>query len=66
LTAITARTQLRTQQLRRPERDPQFRERPKEIDGTVDRHNHPPASTPDYYTQPGNLFRLMTADAKQA
>ncbi len=35
----------------------------KEVAGTVDRHNHRLDS--DYHTQPGNLFRLMTADAKQ-
>jgi catalase len=29
----------------------------------VDRHNHRLDS--DYYTQPGNLFRLMPADAKK-
>jgi catalase len=29
----------------------------------VERHNH--RSDSDYYTQPGNLFRLMPADAKQ-
>src|SRR6266481_570645 len=46
-----------------PKENPQYRERPKEVAGTVDRHNHRLDS--DYYTQPGNLFRLMTADAKQ-
>jgi catalase len=45
-----------------PTEDPQFRERPKEVSGTVDRHNHRLDS--DYYTQPGNLFRLMKQDAK--
>ena len=33
------------------------------VSGTVARHDH--RSDDDYYTQPGNLFRLMTADAKQ-
>jgi catalase len=46
-----------------PKENPQYRERPKEVAGTVDRHNHRLDS--DYYSQPGNLFRLMTADAKQ-
>jgi catalase len=46
-----------------PKENPQYRERPKEVAGTVDRHNHRLDS--DYYTQPGNLFRLMTADAKE-
>jgi catalase len=45
-----------------PTQDPKFRERPKEVAGTVDRHNHRLDS--DYYTQPGNLFRLMKQDAK--
>src|ERR1700680_3396715 len=46
-----------------PTQDPAFRERPRPVNGTVDRHNHRLDS--DYYTQPGNLFRLMTADAKE-
>ena len=33
------------------------------VSGTVARHDH--RSDPDYYTQPGDLFRLMPADAKQ-
>ena len=33
------------------------------ISGTVDRHNH--RAENDYYTQPGNLFRLMKPDAQQ-
>ena len=39
------------------------RERPKMVSGTVDRHNHRDEN--DYYTQPGNLFRLMPKDAQQ-
>jgi catalase len=46
-----------------PTEDTAFRERPQTITGTVDRHNHRLDS--DYYSQPGNLFRLMTADARQ-
>jgi len=46
-----------------PTQDPAFRERPRPISGTVDRHNH--RLDADYYTQPGNLFRLMKADARQ-
>jgi len=46
-----------------PTQDPAFRERPKMISGTVDRHNHRDEN--DYYTQPGNLFRLMPKDAKE-
>ena len=41
-----------------PTQDPAFRERPRPVSGTVDRHNH--RLDTDYYTQPGNLFRLMT------
>jgi catalase len=33
------------------------------VSGTVARHDH--RSDADYYSQPGNLFRLMPADAKQ-
>ena len=40
-----------------PAEDPAFRERPRPTSGTIDRHNHRQDS--DYYTQPGNLFRLM-------
>src|SRR6266403_304416 len=36
---------------------------PAAVTGTVARHDH--RSDSDYYTQPGNLFRLMPADAKQ-
>jgi catalase len=46
-----------------PTQDPAFRERPRPVSGTVDRHNHRLDS--DYYTQPGNLFRLMTPDARE-
>ena len=46
-----------------PTQDAAYRERPRLISGTVDRHNHRDES--DYYTQPGNLFRLMPVDAKQ-
>ena len=43
--------------------DPAFRERPRPVSGTVDRHNH--RLDGDYYTQPGNLFRLMKPDARE-
>jgi catalase len=33
------------------------------VSEAVARHEH--RSDADYYSQPGNLFRLMTADAKQ-
>jgi catalase len=45
-----------------PTQDKRYVERPKPVSGTVARHDH--RSDPDYYTQPGNLFRLMPADAK--
>ena len=41
-----------------PVEDPMYRERPGTISGSVDRHNH--RLDADYYTQPGNLFRLMS------
>jgi len=47
-----------------PTQDPAFRERPRPVSGTVDRHNH--RLDGDYYTQPGNLFRLMKADARES
>ncbi len=46
-----------------PVQDKHYVERPKQVSGTVARHDH--RSDSDYYTQPGNLFRLMPADAKQ-
>jgi catalase len=46
-----------------PTQEPAFRERPWTVSGTVDRHNHRLDS--DYYTQPGNLFRLMKIDARE-
>lgn len=45
-----------------PTQDKKYVERPKPVSGTVARHDH--RSDPDYYTQPGNLFRLMASDAK--
>jgi catalase len=40
-----------------------YRERPQTIGGSVDRDNH--RLDEDYYTQPGNLFRLKTPDARE-
>jgi catalase len=45
-----------------PVEDPAYRERARTITGSVDRHNH--RSDSDYYTQPGNLFRLQSPDAR--
>ena len=46
-----------------PTQDAAYVERPKMISGTVARHNHRDEN--DYYTQPGNLFRLMKKDAQE-
>jgi catalase len=46
-----------------PAEDPVYRERPRTISGSVDRHNH--RLDTDYYSQPGNLFRLMKPDARE-
>src|SRR6202171_754021 len=46
-----------------PTQDRSYVERPHAVSGTVARHDHRTDS--DYYSQPGNLFRLMPADAKQ-
>src|SRR5260370_11932910 len=46
-----------------PTQDKKYVERTKEVSGTVARHDHRTES--EYYTQPGNLFRLLTADAKE-
>jgi catalase len=46
-----------------PTQDKRYTERPTQVSGTVARHDH--RSDSDYYSQPGNLFRLMPADAKQ-
>jgi catalase len=45
-----------------PTQDPRYVERPKMVSGTVARHDH--RSDNDHYTQPGDLFRLMPADAQ--
>jgi len=39
-----------------------FTERPRPVTGTVARHDH--RLDGDYYSQPGDLFRLMAADAR--
>jgi len=43
--------------------DASYSEPPLRIDGNADRYDHRVAD--DYYTQAGNLFRLMDADARQ-
>lgn len=46
-----------------PTEDPRYREPALKIDGDADRYNHRDGD--DYYTQAGNLFRLMDAAAQQ-
>jgi catalase len=46
-----------------PTQNPAYVERQRAVSGMVGRHSH--RSDTDYYSQPGNLFRLMPADAKQ-
>jgi len=46
-----------------PKECPAFNEPPLKISGVADRYNHRDGN--DDYTQPGNLFRLMTPDAQQ-
>lgn len=45
-----------------PVGDEKFREPPLKISGDADRYNHRIGN--DDYAQPGNLFRLMSADQK--
>jgi len=47
-----------------PTQDRSYVEWPRAVSGTVARHDH--RTDGDYYTQPGNLFRLLSADAKAA
>jgi len=46
-----------------PVENSSYRERPHAISGSVDRHDH--RLDDDYYTQPGNLFRLMKTDERE-
>jgi catalase len=46
-----------------PAEDPVYRERARTITGAVDRHDH--RLDDDYYTQPGNLFRLMKPEERE-
>ncbi len=43
---------------------PEYKEPPLELDGAADRWDH--REDDDYYTQAGDLFRLMSKDQKQA
>jgi catalase len=45
-----------------PAENPEYSERLQAISGAVGRYDH--RVDEDYYSQPGNLFRLMTADEK--
>ena len=46
-----------------PVEDPRFKEPPLKISGDADRYDHREGN--DDYTQPGNLFRLMTTDQQR-
>jgi len=46
-----------------PVEDPSVKEPPLRISGNADRYDHW-AGNADYWTQPGNLYRLMTAEEK--
>jgi catalase len=46
-----------------PVENSSYRERPRAVYGSVDRHDHRLDS--DYYSQPGNLFRLMRPDERE-
>jgi catalase len=47
-----------------PVEDPRFKEPPLAISGDAERYDHRAGN--DDYTQPGNLFRLMTPEQKRA
>ena len=47
-----------------PVEDPCLKEPPLKISGNADRYNHCDGN--DDYTQPGNLFRLMTKEQREA
>lgn len=42
---------------------PDYREPRLSLEGAADHRNH--REDPDYYSQPGNLFRLMTPEKQQ-
>lgn len=44
---------------------PEFKEPPLSLEGAADHWNHREDSD-DYYTQPGNLFRLMSSEQQEA
>jgi catalase len=46
-----------------PAQDERYREPPLNLSGAADRYNHRDGN--DDYRQPGDLFRLMTADQKE-
>jgi catalase len=46
-----------------PTQDSAYSEHARTISGSVARHNH--RADTDYYSQPGNLFRLMLPDARE-
>jgi catalase len=46
-----------------PKENPEYRERPRPVTGSVDRFDHHLGN--DDYTQAGNLFRLLKPDAQK-
>jgi len=46
-----------------PKEDPAYAEPPLGLSGDADRHDH--RADQDYYKQPGDLFRLMSADERK-
>jgi catalase len=44
---------------------PEFKEPPLELDGAADHWNHR-EDDDDYFTQPGNLFRMMNPEQQEA
>ena len=46
-----------------PQQDERFKEPPLKISGDADRYDHRVGN--DDYTQPGDLFRLMSGDQRQ-
>lgn len=48
-----------------PKQAPEYREPPQALSGNADRYDHRQVDGDDYYTQPGNLYRLLPDDEKE-
>src|SRR3546814_20026327 len=48
-----------------PRSAPTYREPPLALSGDADRYDHRQVDGDDYYTQPGNLYRLLPDDEKE-